>query len=195
LRNTSEEANVTNAIVVDRPSERVRIVRLSRPESLNAFTHDMVAELHQALAALGDDDECLAVVLTGTGRGFCAGLDLKGWGTAPRGEGKPRVERASANQEHISTLVRRLLSVPQPVIAAVNGPAAGMGLSLATACDMRIAARSATFSAPFVKLGLSGGDVGLSWLLPRAVGTTHAFELMLTGRKINARTRQRGSGW
>ena len=173
-------------IAVEYPAPGVTVIRLKRPEVLNAFTHDMVRELHEMLGAIADDSICRAVVLTGTGRGFSAGLDLKGWGTAPRGVDKPRVERVSANQEHIADLVHRLLALPQPVIAAVNGPAAGMGFSLVAACDLRIAAAGATFSAPFVKLGLSGCDIGLSWLLPRAVGTTRAFELLMTGRKIDA---------
>ena len=124
------------------------------------------------------------VVLTGAGRGFCAGLDLHGYGgtrVRPR-----RAEAGFATQKEIASLVPRLRSLPQPVIAAVNGPAAGGGLALALASDVRLAAASARFNVAFVRLGLSGCDIGVSWLLPRLLGASRAWELMLTGRIIDA---------
>ncbi|MGO9343550.1 MAG: enoyl-CoA hydratase/isomerase family protein [Acidimicrobiales bacterium] len=164
----------------------VTLITLNRPASLNAMTAELVSELHQVLGAVSADRECQAVVITGAGRGFCAGLDLNGYGTAPGTENLDGVEAGFATQTHIAALVPRLRAVPQPVIAAVNGPAAGGGLALALASDVRIAATSARFNVAFVRLGLSGCDIGVSWLLPRLIGASRAWELMLTGRIIDA---------
>src|SRR5580698_446834 len=147
---------------------------------------DLVSELHETLGAIAADSSCRVVVLTGAGRGFCAGLDLAGYGRAPSADGRGRVEDTFATQTHIAGLVPRLRSLPQPVIAAVNGPAAGGGLALALASDIRIASATARFNVAFVRLGLSGCDIGVSWLLPRLIGASRAWELMLTGRIIDA---------
>ena len=141
----------------------------------------LIGELHDALADVAVDRACRVVVLTGAGRGFCAGLDLGGYGAAPGSEDLDRVGATFATQTHIAALVPRLRSLPQPVIAAVNGPAAGGGLALALASDIRIAAATARFNVAFVRLGLSGCDIGVSWLLPRLIGASRAWELMLTG--------------
>jgi enoyl-CoA hydratase len=150
------------------------------------MTAELVEELHQALDAAGRDRTCRVLVVTGAGRGFCAGLDLTGYGTPPGGEDLGRVQAGMATQEHIAALIPRLRSLPQPVIAAVNGPAAGGGLALALGCDVRIASASARFNVAFVRIGLSGCDIGVSWLLPRLIGASRAWELMLTGRIIDA---------
>jgi enoyl-CoA hydratase len=147
---------------------------------------ELVNELHRILDAIATDRSCRAVVLTGEGRGFCAGLDLAGYGDAPGAAGAGRVQAGFATQTHIASLVPKLRALPVPVIAAVNGPAAGGGLALALASDVRIAAASARFNVAFVKLGLSGCDIGVSWLLPRLIGASRAWELMLTGRIIDA---------
>jgi enoyl-CoA hydratase len=126
------------------------------------------------------------VVLTGAGRGFCAGLDLGGYGTAPHTEGMGRTQAGFAVQKHISSLIPALRSLPQPVIAAVNGAAAGGGFALVLGSDIRIASRSAKFNAAFIRIGLSACDIGTSWLLPRLVGASRAQELMLTGRVFDA---------
>jgi enoyl-CoA hydratase len=173
-------------LLVDQPEEGVTRITLNRPDRLNAMNVELVAELHDALGAIATDSACRVVVLTGAGRGFCAGLDLGGYGPAPRSEGLGRVETGFATQTHIATLVPRLRSLPQPVIAAVNGPAAGGGLAMSLACDVRIAAASARFNVAFVRLGISGCDIGVSWMLPRLIGASRAWELMLTGRIIEA---------
>jgi enoyl-CoA hydratase len=164
----------------------VTLLTLDRPERLNAMSMELVSDLHEALAAVAADADCRAVVLTGAGRGFCAGLDLKGMGRAPGVEGLGRPQSAMVTQQHIASHVPRLRGLRQPVIAAVNGPAAGGGLALALASDVRIAAASARFNVAFVRIGLSGCDIGVSWLLPRLVGASRAFELLLTGRIIDA---------
>jgi enoyl-CoA hydratase len=164
----------------------ITLLTLNRPARLNAMTAELVGELHDALGVLDGDRSCRVVVLTGAGRGFCAGLDLHGYGR-PRGPVETgRAESGLATQKEIAALVPRLRSLPQPVIAAVNGPAAGGGLALALASDVRLAAASARFNVAFVRLGLSGCDIGVSWLLPRLLGASRAWELMLTGRIIDA---------
>lgn len=173
-------------VVVSEPEPGVMLLTLNRPERLNAMNHELVADLHAALDGIAGRRTCRAVILTGGGRGFCAGLDLKGAGTAPGSEGLGTVEAGLAGQEHIASLVPRIRHLPHPVIAAVNGPAAGGGLALALAADIRVAARSARFNVAFVRIGLSGCDIGVSWLLPRIVGVGPAFEMMLTGRLVDA---------
>ena len=169
----------------------VTLLTLDRPERLNAMSHELVADLHTALDAVAADRDCRVVVITGAGRGFCAGLDLKGTGTAPGGDDGAGRQAGMIGQQHIARLIPHLRSLRQPVIAAVNGPAAGGGLALALGCDIRIAAASARFNVAFVRIGLSGCDIGVSWLLPRLIGASRAFELMLTGRIIDARRGRR----
>jgi enoyl-CoA hydratase len=166
----------------------ITLLTLDRPERLNAISRELVTDLHEALAAVNDDHESRVAILTGAGRGFCAGLDLKETGdiageVADGGGGPPAALRA---QQQIAALVTRLRAMRKPVIAAVNGPATGGGLALALACDVRVAAESARFNVAFIRVGLSGCDIGVSYLLPRLVGASRAFELMLTGRMIDA---------
>jgi enoyl-CoA hydratase len=135
-----------DTLQVDQPDEGVTRITLDRPERLNAMNAALIAELHEALAAIALDRACRVVVLTGAGRGFCAGIDLAGYGDAPGSGGLDRVGATFAIQTQIASLVPRLRSLPQPVIAAVNGPAAGGGLALALASDIRIASRTARFN-------------------------------------------------
>lgn len=173
-------------IEIEQPSTHVRTIRLNRPERLNALTFGLTAELHDALDTVAADDACKVVVLTGAGRGFCAGLDLRDFGTPPEvGEHPWRTARTSG-QAFMSSLTQHINQTPQMVIAAVNGPAYGGGLALASACDLRVAAESATFCAAFIKTGLTATDIGLSWFLPRLIGASRAFDLMVTGRTIDA---------
>lgn len=164
--------------------EGITLLTLDRPERLNAMSRELVGDLHDALAATGDNHDCRVVILTGAGRGFCSGLDLKETGDLTQaGDGPPAAMHA---QQHIASLVTQLRGLPKPVIAAVNGPATGGGLALALACDVRVAAESARFNVAFIRVGLSGCDIGVSYLLPRLVGASRAFELMLTGRMIES---------
>jgi len=159
---------------------------LNRPHSLNALNTTIVDELHDFLAGLNSEAKTRVVVMRGAGRGFCAGLDLK-----QHTGGGPDAWNASVSgmfdlQRRLSSLVIAMRRAPQPFIAAVRGPAAGGGFSLALACDVRIASDSARFNAAFVRIGLTACDMGLSYFLPRVVGLSVASELMLTGRFINA---------
>ena len=165
-------------------SDGIALLTLDRPERLNAMSRELVADLHAALADAGDDPDCRVVILTGAGRGFCAGLDLKETGDLAEAPGRP--SGALRAQQHIASLVTQLRGLSKPVIAAVNGPATGGGLALALACDVRVAAESARFNVAFIRVGLSGCDIGVSYLLPRLVGASRAFELMLTGRMVES---------
>ena len=173
-------------VEIDQPADGVTRLTLNRPERLNAITFDLVEELHAALAAVDRDHDCRVVILTGAGRGFCAGLDLTGFGVVPGTEDLGRPQQGLAVQQFIATLVPRLRDVRQPVIAAVNGACAGGGFALALASDIRVCAESAKFGTAFVRLGLSGCDIGVSWLLPRLIGASRAWELLLTGRVIDS---------
>jgi enoyl-CoA hydratase len=175
-----------STVLVSEPQPGVTQLGLNRPEKLNAMNSELIEELHATLDDVARDRHCRAVVLTGEGRGFCAGLDLSGYGTVPGAEELDTVRAGFATQTRIATLIPRLRSLPVPVIAAVNGPAAGGGLALALGSDIRIAAASARFNVAFVRIGLSGCDIGVSWLLPRLIGASRAWELMLTGRIIDA---------
>lgn len=165
---------------------------LNRPERLNAVTFELVDALHAALAELDEDRTCHAIVLTGAGRGFCSGIDLKGDddpGTdtaAPEPDPRSEAHRWMLAQKHIAGLVTRIRRTRQPVIAAVNGPAYGVGMGLAAGCDIRIAASSARFCVRFISTGVGGCDIAISYTLPRLIGASRAHELILTGRAIDA---------
>jgi enoyl-CoA hydratase len=175
-----------STVLLERPADGVVLLTLNRPDKLNAMDVGLVSDLHAALDEAGADRSCRAIVVTGAGRGFCSGLDLAGYGAAPDAADRGPVGAGFATQQHIAALIPRLRSLHQPVIAAVNGPAAGGGLALALGTDVRIAAASARFNVAFVRIGLSGCDIGVSWLLPRLIGASRAWELMLTGRVIDS---------
>lgn len=182
---------MTDTVLVDRPTDKVAVVTLNRPDQLNAVNAELIAGLHSAFATLGAERSCRAIVLTGAGRAFTAGVDLNGFGEPAGSEGLNGRRMGFAVQTEMSRLVLRLRDTPQPVIAAVNGPAAGMGLALALASDIRYAAPTAVFRAAFMNLGLSNCDMGTSWLLPRLVGASRAHEMMLTMRKVGAEEAER----
>jgi enoyl-CoA hydratase len=173
-------------VEVDEAGREVRVVRLNRPERLNALSIDLAVELDALLAEVGRDNACRVVVLTGAGRGFCSGLDLKDYGVIPNADGLSVHRISTRSMRTYSGLVLRLRDMPQPVIAAVNGVAFGGGLCLALGCDLRIAARSAEFNATGIVNGLSSVEMGAGWLLPRLIGGANANDLLLTGREIGS---------
>lgn len=173
-------------VAVDHPVRHVTVVRLERPERLNALSIDLVIELDEVLATVGDDNDCRVIVLTGAGRGFCSGLDLKDYGIIPNIDGLQVGRIAQRSMRYYSRLVPRLRGLPQPVIAAVNGPAYGGGLCLAAAADLRFAAQSAEFNATGIVNGLTSTEMGISFLLPRLIGASRSNDLLLTGRRIDA---------
>lgn len=179
-------------IDIARPDPAVATITLNRPERLNAPSFALVEELHAALTALENDNTCRVVILTGAGRGFSAGLDLKDpTRTAPTAAGLTGPAAGMRTQEYIASLVPRLQRLPQTVIAAINGPAFGGGLALAAACDLRIAATSARFGVQFIKIGISGCDIGISYTLPRLVGAGRATELITTAREFDTAEAER----
>ncbi len=183
-------------LLIDRRGGAVTIT-LNRPEAFNALTPSMISGLVEELRAAASDRSCRCVVLTGTGRGFCAGIDVKGVAArdAAAASGREGLDPLVAGFENLhitlSNIIRTIHTIPVPVIAAVNGHAVGAGLAIAAASDLRLAARSATFSDGFVKRGISGCEMGTSYFLPRIVSPAMANELMLTGRRIDAAEAER----
>jgi len=177
---------MAEVLLVEEPAAHVRRLTLNRPDQLNAMNAQLCEALHEQLRAIAAERSCRAVILTGAGRGFCAGVDLRGYGQAPGNDGSDEPRDRLANQQHMSKLVLGLRTLPQPVIAAVNGPAAGLGLALTLGCDIRYAAPEAVFRAAFLNIGLSNCDMATSWLLPRLIGASRSHELMLTGRRVDA---------
>jgi enoyl-CoA hydratase len=173
-------------VEISEPKPGITQLTLNRPERLNALTYELVDELHAALDTVHADHDCRAVVITGAGRGFCAGLDLTGFGTVPGTEDQGRPQQGMATQQFIAELVPHMRSTRQPIISAINGAAAGGGFAIALASDVRVCAQSAKFGTAFVRLGISGCDIGVSWMLPRLIGASRAWELMLTGRVFDA---------
>ena len=166
----------------------VRVVTLHRPAALNSFSAAMHAELLPALAAAAADAAVRAVVITGSGRGFCAGQDLNDPAMTPGAAGAPDV--GAVIERYYRPLAQAVRTMPVPVIAAVNGVAAGAGANFALCCDVVLAARSASFIQAFSKIGLVP-DCGGTWLLPRLVGRARAMGLAMTGDKLPAEEAER----
>ena len=177
--------DVTQTLVVETPVAGVAVLRLNRPKQLNAINEAMVAELGRTCAELGADAEVHAVVLTGAGRGFCSGIDMRDFGPGMLDADAPAIDRLRF-QEAMAALPQAIRAMPQPVIAAVNGPCVGAGLALCLAADIRICSTAASFGNAAILLGLSGAEMGMSYHLPRIVGTSVAADWMLTGRMVSA---------
>ena len=182
---------MSSLLLCETPRPDVRVLTLNRPDRRNAMVAELAEALHTELDAIAADRSCRAIVLTGAGPAFCVGLDLAGYGASPGHTGADPARDSLANQEHMSRLVLKLRATPQPVIAAVNGAAAGFGLALALGCDIRFAAPEAVFRAVFLNVGVSNCDMGVSWLLPRLIGASRSHELMLTGRRVGAEEAER----
>ncbi|HUC69524.1 MAG TPA: 2-(1,2-epoxy-1,2-dihydrophenyl)acetyl-CoA isomerase PaaG [Stellaceae bacterium] len=163
--------------------EGVATLTLNRPDRLNSFTTEMHEEVAAALGTVESDADIRALLLTGAGRGFCAGQDLNLREASAGGE----FDAGAAIDRYYNPLVRRLRALRKPVIAAVNGPAAGAGANLAFACDIVLAARSASFLQAFCRIGLVP-DTGGTWFLPRLAGSARALGLMLLGEPLPAAT-------
>ena len=178
-------------VLVDRPDPQVAVVTLNRPERMNAMAFDVMVPFREALDALREDNAVRAVVLTGAGAGFCSGADQESAGVPPGATGVTRPTYALRAMDVLEDVVLTIRRLHQPVIAAVNGAAIGGGLCLALACDLRVAAPAAYFRAAGINNGLTASELGLSFLLPRAIGSTRAADLMLTGRDLGAEEAER----
>ena len=161
----------------------VTTIVLDRPDAMNAVNAELATELLKAVQDTADDDAVRAVVLTGAGRAFCSGADLKGGGITLGDDGLPDLGKGLRAGAH--PIIETIRTMPKPVVAAVNGPAVGIGLSFAIACDLTIAADSAYFLLAFVNIGLAP-DGGSSFLLPERIGFTRAAEMALLGERVPA---------
>ncbi|CDP82597.1 MULTISPECIES: enoyl-CoA hydratase [Mycolicibacterium] len=178
-------------VLVDRSRPDVALVTLNRPERMNSMAFDVMVPLKGVLEELRYDNSVRVVVLTGAGRGFSSGADHKSAGAVPHVAGLTRPTYALRSMEILDDVILALRRLHQPVIAAVNGAAIGGGLCLALACDVRVAAQGAYFRAAGINNGLTASELGLSYLLPRAIGSSRAFEIMLTGRDVDAQEAER----
>jgi enoyl-CoA hydratase len=168
-------------VVVEHPTPEIAIVRLNRPEVLNALNDHMIAGIYAALAQVGNDPLIRVVILTGAGRAFCAGMDM---GAPERVERRSSTVLTMAGQERFAGMTKAIRELRQPVIAAVNGAAAGAGMGLALAADIRVSSSDAKFLVAAIRIGLSAGECGISYHLPRIIGAGRAWEIMLTGRPV-----------
>jgi enoyl-CoA hydratase len=173
-------------VLVEVPRPHVRVITLNRPDRLNAMSIDLVIELYAALEEAGEDNDCWVVVLTGAGRAFSSGLDLKDYGIIPNIDGLGVGRIAQRSMRYYSRLVPAMRRLPQPIIAAINGPAYGGGMCLSLAAELRLAGSSAVFNSTGIVNGLTSTELGASWLLPRLIGSANANDLLLTGRRLEA---------
>jgi enoyl-CoA hydratase/carnithine racemase len=165
---------------------RVALITLNRPEARNALSDRLTPALRRMIKQCGDDPKVGALLITGAGNAFCAGGDVKGMGSNAAKAETTFEQRVAELRVKQRTLTRALVAVRKPTIAALPGPAAGAGLALALACDIRIAAESAIMATGYIRIGLTG-DYGIAWLLTRLVGTSRARELMFLSERIDAR--------
>jgi enoyl-CoA hydratase len=178
-------------VLVEHPRPQIALITLNRPERMNSMAFDVMVPLKAALESIAYDNSVRVVVLTGAGRGFSSGADHKSAGEVPHVQGLTRPTYALRSMQILDDVILALRRLHQPVIAAVNGAAIGGGLCLALAADIRVASSGAYFRAAGINNGLTASELGLSYLLPRAIGSSRAFEIMLTGRNIDAEEAER----
>jgi enoyl-CoA hydratase len=173
-------------VEVTTPHPHVALVTLNRPERMNAMAFDVMIPFRDRLREIGYDNNVRVVVITGAGKGFCSGADLEDAGIIPNVDGLTLPTMALRSMELLDDVITTIRRLHQPVIAAINGPAIGGGFCLTLSADIRIAAESAYFRAAGINNGLTAAELGISFLLPRAVGQSRASEIMLTGRDVSA---------
>ena len=180
--------NMESTIKYETPRDGIGMITLNRPERLNAINLDMLEELHVLFERLTTDEDVRVIIITGAGRGFCSGADLLDERISS--EAATLFSSAAAHlikiQKIYSRLVVEMRRLPQPIIAAVNGPAAGGGMCMAMAADVIIAGPQAAFTPSFINIGLSGGELGTTYFLPKLVGSARAADILLTGRTVGA---------
>jgi enoyl-CoA hydratase len=178
-------------VLIEKPRPHVSLVTLNRPERMNSMAFDVMIPLRDALEEVSVDNDARVVVLTGAGQGFCSGADLEDSGTIPNISGLTRSSIAQRSMELLHDVIAALRRMHQPVVAAVNGAAIGGGFCLAVAADIRLASDRAYFRAAGINNGLTSTELGISYLLPRAIGSSRAFEIMLSGRDVDAAEAER----
>lgn len=172
-------------VILVEKKDGVAIITLNRPDKLNSFNDELSFALQDALKEAEKDPAVRAVVLTGAGRGFCAGQDLQNRKFSDASAGRPSL--SDSIRRRYNPMILKIRKMEKPVIAAVNGVAAGAGSSLALACDLRVVSETASFIQSFSKVGLVP-DSGATFILPRLIGATKAYELMITADKLEAKT-------
>jgi enoyl-CoA hydratase len=177
---------MSSLVLVDKPRPHVALVTLNNPDHLNAMSFALVEALYDALARVAADNDAWVAILTGAGRAFCAGLDLEDKAPPPGSEGMGLPRLAMRAMGYMSGVVPTMRAMQQPVIAAVNGPAYGGGMCMTLGADIRLAAESAVFCGAGVLNGLTASELGVTYLLPRAIGTSNAAWMLLTGAKVGA---------
>jgi enoyl-CoA hydratase len=178
-------------VLVDKPRSDIALVTMNRPERMNAMAFDVMIPLREALETLSHDNDVRVVVLTGAGRGFSSGADLEDSGIVPNIDGLTVTSIARRALELLDDVIHAIRKMHQPVIGAINGAAIGGGFCLACACDIRIASEQAYFRAAGINNGLTASELGISYLLPREIGSARAFEIMLSGRDVTAAEAER----
>lgn len=178
-------------VLIDKPRPQVALITLNRPERMNAMAFDVMIPLREALEAVSHDNDVRIVVLTGAGRGFCSGADLEDAGIVPNIDGLTVTSIARRALELLDDVILSIRKMHQPVIGAINGASIGGGFCLALATDIRIASEAAYFRAAGINNGLTASELGISYLLPRAIGSSRAFEIMLSGRDVDAAEAER----
>ncbi|CAA0091860.1 putative enoyl-CoA hydratase echA12 [BD1-7 clade bacterium] len=174
-------------ITIENPTPDIAIVSLNRPERMNAMAFDVMVPFKEALETLSFDSSVRVVIITGVGEAFCSGADLEDPGYLPMFDGLTMPGIGRRAMRVLEDVITTIQNMHQPVIAAVNGPAIGGGFCLAMACDIRLAAQKAFFRPAGINNGLTAAELGLSYILPRAIGSTRAFEIMLTGRDVDSK--------
>jgi enoyl-CoA hydratase len=180
------EAGPMALVSIESPSPHIRVITLDNPSRLNSMSFALVSDLYDALEEVGADNRCRVVVLTGAGRAFCSGLELEHAGAPPGTDDLGRHRMGMRAMEYMGGIVPAMRSIPQPIVAAIKGPAYGGGMCLSLGADIRLAGRSAVFCGAGISNGLSGTELGVSWLLPRAVGTSNSAEILLTAKRVDA---------
>jgi len=173
-------------VLIDQPRPGVTQITLNRPERMNAMAFDVMVPFKEALEAVSFDNDTRVVIVTGAGDGFCSGADLEdpGWLDIFDGLTVPGIARRA--MKVLEDVIKAIHDMHQPVIGAINGPAIGGGFCLAMATDIRVVSEQAIFRPAGINNGLTSAELGLSYLLPRAIGTSRAFDIMLTGRDVSA---------
>ena len=178
-------------LLIERPRPDVTLVTLNRPERMNAMAFDVMIPFREALEEINLDNSTRVVVVTGAGHGFCSGADLVDSGRIPNIDGLTVPSISLRAMELLDDVILTIRKMHQPVIGAINGAAIGGGFCLSLAFDIRVAAESAYFRAAGINNGLSSSELGLSYLLPRAIGSSRAFDIMLTGRDVDSSEAER----
>ncbi len=173
-------------IEITKPRPHTSVITMNRPERMNSMSFELMVPLHEAFERVGKDNDTTCVILTGTGKGFCSGADTRDLEPPPNVDGLTLTRIATKAMSVLADLVPAMQRMQQPVICAINGAAVGGGFCLTLGADIRIAGESAYFRAAGINNGLTATELGLSFLLPRAIGSSRAFEIMLSGRDVQA---------